>query len=174
MAHIARLFCVLAVLSLSTSAFATMITITDNESVNNVMNTSTTDLTIARLLGDPLFGGMGLLSITNTTADPVDYFMVDLVQGDYLMVNTSILDPTFATTVTLYNGSGTAVGTSGQAAYLDNLSSSNAGTHYIGVTGTGTAAYMMTFSISNHTPEPATMSLLAIGGIALLKRRRKR
>jgi len=173
MARIARLLCVLGVLSLSTSAFATMLVdITDDEPANDDWTTTTTVLTAGRNLVEPVVG-YGTLAITGANAD---FFQIDLLEYDYLMVNTSILDPSFATTVTLYDNTGAVVaGGTGAAAYIDNVSAP--ATYYVGVTGTGTDNYMMTFSIENDEPiipEPATMSLLAIGGIVLIKRRRKR
>jgi|GEM_PF-5455345 len=168
MALIARLLCVLCVLSLSTSAFAAMVPITDDEPGNNDWTTTTTVLTSTRIGNETLFG-TGLLATTSTDDD---YFQIDLVQDDYLMVNTSILHPAFATTVTLYDSTGAIVsGGTGTTAYIDNVPAP--ATYYVGVTGTGTASYMMTFGISG-APEPATMSLLVIGGVVLLKRRRKR
>ena len=166
MARIARLICVLSVLSLSTSVFAAMVPITDDEPANDDWTTTTTILTAGRVGIEPVFG-YGALA---TTAADNDYFQVDLQLHDYLMVNTTILNPAFATAVTLYDSTGTLFpGGAGAAGYIDDISAP--GTYYIGVTGTGAATYMMTFSI---IPEPATMSLLAIGGAALLRRRRKR
>ncbi|MDP6542790.1 MAG: PEP-CTERM sorting domain-containing protein [Phycisphaerae bacterium] len=174
MARIARLLCVLGVLSLSTSAFAAMmVPITDAEPSNDDWTTVATALTTGRTGVEPVFGfGTGL----GMTAVDKDFFQIDLLKYDYLQVNTSILNPSFATTVTLYDSTGTVIpGGVGAAGYIDNAPA--AATYYVGVTGTGTASYMMTFSIDNFEPpipEPATMSLLAIGGVVLIKRRRKR
>ena len=167
MARIARLICVLGVLSLSTSAFAAFIPITDDEPANDAM-IGTTILTATRVGNESLFGG-GALAIDG--AD-VDYFQFDLLQGDYLMVNTSILDPNFVTTVTLYDNAGAVIpGGAGAAGYIDNASS--AATYYVGVTGSGAASYMMTLAL-DHVPEPATMALLVLGGVLRIKKRRLR
>jgi hypothetical protein len=166
MARIARLLCVFCVVSLSSSAMAGMISITDLEPANNSMVTAT-DLTAARSGEDPI-GGIGTLGITATDAD---YFKVDLKSHDYFMVNTFALDPAVATAVTLYNADYSVfAAAAGPAGYIST--SSTPGIYYIGVTATGTAPYMMSFSV-DHVPEPATMSLLALGGLAVLRKRRK-
>jgi hypothetical protein len=171
MARITRLLCVLGVLSLSTSAFASIIVpITDDEPANDAMATATV-LTTGRTGTESVSGYF--TTFLNIDPSDSDYFQVDLLQGDYLMVNTSILlPPPAATTVTLYDSGGAVVpGGAGAAAYIDNVSV--AGTYYIGITGNTTASYMMSVGIG-HVPEPATMAFLAIGGVMLIKRRRKR
>ena len=167
MARIATLICVLGVLSLSTSAFATMITITDDEPANDASATATL-LTATRVSQDPI-GGVGTLAID---AADTDYFKFDLQAHDYLMVNTFAMGAG-ATTVAVYDSGRTLIpsASTGTAGYIASVPAS--GSYYIGVTGSGTAPYMMSFSV-DYVPEPATMSLLAIGCVALLKRRRKR
>jgi hypothetical protein len=74
--------------------------------------------------------------------------------------------------VTLYDNTGAVIpGGAGAAGYIDNVSA--AGTYYVGVTGSGAAPYMMTFAI-DHVPEPATVALLAIGGVLMIRLRRRR
>ena len=169
MARIARLLCVLAVLSFSNSAFATMIVIIDDdEAVNDDWASVTRILTDGRVDKQRVVG-YDDETMTIGTADS-DYFRVELRDNDRLMVNT-LAD--IVTTVTLYDDQGVLVsGGTDRAGYINNAT---AGTYYIGVTGDGAEnQYMMTFEIRNHTPEPATMSLLAIGGVVMFLRRRRR
>ena len=174
MARIARLLCVLGVLSVSSSAFADMlVSVVDNDPLNDNMDTNTQLLTDGRLNDDPVFGG-GILAIT-ASIDTVDYFRVNLLQNDELMVDTYA--PTNAITVTLYDNSGSAPVEISGSSIGPGIRFTNTGiaaTYYIGVTGLGTNTFMTTFGVRNHTPEPATMSFLAIGAIALIRRRRRR
>ena len=170
MARIARLLCVLGVLSVSSSAFADFVApVPDNEDTNDAWNTVALTLTDGRALVEPVYR-YGVLNI-----DDADFFRVKLQQFDYMMVNTSILNPNFATTITLYNSAGAVIpgspGSQGAVGYIDNVGAG--ATYYIGVTGTGAAPYILTIAISQ-VPEPATMALLAIGGVAMIRRRRKR
>jgi len=172
MARYARLLCVLGVLCFSTSAFATIIDAVPDTENDTILAPQVLDLTIGRVGITPWTDfGFGLA----TSATDVDLFKVDLIEGDYLMVNTSIINPALATVVTLYDSTGTSVvaGGTDAAAYIDNVSSAEAGTYYIGVTGDGAGEYMITAAIDNHLPEPTTMAILAIGGAGMLIRRRR-
>jgi len=171
MARYARLLGILVVLCLSTSAFATIMDAVPDTENDDMFLPTVLDLTIGRVAPAPWADfGFGLM----TSDTDVDFFKVELVDGDYLMVNTSIINPTLATVVTLYDDTGSPVaGGTDAAAYIDNVIAADAGIYYIGVTGTGSAAYMMTAAIENHLPEPATLAFLAIGGAAVLIRRRR-
>jgi len=146
---------------------------TDDEPSNDSWTTVTSALTDGRVPKEDVFGYNS--SLFGMTASDADFFRIDLLKYDYLMVNTSIIDPQFATTVTLYDSAGTVIpGGVGAAGYIDNAAVD--ATYYVGVTGTGDAPYMMTFSITNdepNIPEPATMSLLAAGGVVLFRRRKR-
>ena len=176
MAHIARLFCVLAVLGLSASAFATPISIVvpDIDPTNDTIAGTTTILTVLRENTSDSIGGYGIMSITDSAGnDAADYFQVDLLEGDALMVDAwAPWDVSASMFVALYDASSQVIAGAGDPDEI-RFNVASAGTYYIGIKSSKAATYMTTFAIS-HTPEPATMSLLVIGGIALLKRRRKR
>lgn len=148
------------------------------------------------VLGTPMpISGMTAVNVAGalSTSSDVDMYKFWAPMGSLLTANTmsSMLETSTAdTVVTLYDSSGAVITSNddirfsgntfmtggslyGRDSLILNYEATYTGVYYVGVSGFDSGRYDLLLGGLSPVPEPATMAVLGLGTLALLRRRRR-